>query len=167
MSFHLNILVVIADGFDRLQLGYNLKSTLSQGWLPWISQMCLVSLGSSFYTQVLWETWSDSFNWPEWPTKTICPKRTEQAQYHLSGSLSRLIACWDISMFDDKDELAIDRALLTKKTHEIDAQIKRLQAVRDSLNHVANCPEPSHLDCPSFQKMMKSAKHYLWRLTSS
>ncbi|AXN34338.1 MULTISPECIES: helix-turn-helix domain-containing protein [Vibrio] len=65
------------------------------------------------------------------------------------------------AMFDDKDELAIDRALLTKKTHEIDAQIKRLQAVRDSLNHVANCPEPSHLDCPSFQKMMKSVKHYL------
>ncbi|WP_019275203.1 helix-turn-helix domain-containing protein [Vibrio coralliilyticus] len=65
------------------------------------------------------------------------------------------------AMFDDKDELAIDRALLTKKTHEIDVQIKRLQAVRDSLNHVANCPEPSHLDCPSFQKMMKSVKHYL------
>ncbi|AIS57428.1 MerR family transcriptional regulator [Vibrio coralliilyticus] len=65
------------------------------------------------------------------------------------------------AMFDDKDELAIDRNLLTKKTHEIDAQIKRLQAVRDSLNHVANCPEPSHLDCPSFQKMMKSVKHYL------
>ncbi|PAU39783.1 MerR family transcriptional regulator [Vibrio coralliilyticus] len=65
------------------------------------------------------------------------------------------------AMFDDKDELAIDRALLTKKTHEIDAQIKRLQAVRDSLNHVANCPEPSHLECPSFQKMMKSVKHYL------
>ena len=65
------------------------------------------------------------------------------------------------AMFDEKDELAIDRALLTKKTHEIDAQIKRLQAVRDSLNHVANCPEPSHLDCPSFQKMMKSVKHYL------
>ncbi|KJY88350.1 MULTISPECIES: helix-turn-helix domain-containing protein [Vibrio] len=64
-------------------------------------------------------------------------------------------------MFDDKDELSIDRALLTQKTHEIDAQIKRLQAVRDSLNHVANCPERSHLDCPSFQKMMKSVKHYL------
>ena len=64
-------------------------------------------------------------------------------------------------MFDDKDELSIDRALLTQKTHEIDAQIERLQAVRDSLNHVANCPERSHLDCPSFQKMMKSVKHYL------
>ncbi|GLO63452.1 transcriptional regulator [Vibrio sp. MACH09] len=60
------------------------------------------------------------------------------------------------AMFDKNDELAIDRALLTQKTIEIDAQIKRLQAIRDSLNHVANCPEPSHLECPSFQKMMKS-----------
>lgn len=60
------------------------------------------------------------------------------------------------AMFDKNDELAIDRALLTQKTIEIDAQIKRLQAIRDSLSHVANCPEPSHLECPSFQKMMKS-----------
>ncbi|MCC2520960.1 helix-turn-helix domain-containing protein [Vibrio coralliilyticus] len=77
------------------------------------------------------------------------------------GRLAGLSLVEISAMFDDKDELAIDRALLTKKTNEIDAQIKRLQAVRDSLNHVANCPEPSHLDCPSFQKMMKSVKHYL------
>ena len=77
------------------------------------------------------------------------------------GRLAGLSLVEISAMFDDKDELAIDRALLTKKTHEIDAQIKRLQAVRDSLNHVANCPEPSHLGCPSFQKMMKSVKHYL------
>lgn len=77
------------------------------------------------------------------------------------GRLAGLSLVEISAMFDDKDELAIDRALLTKKTHEIDAQIKRLQAVRDSLNHVANCPEPLHLDCPSFQKMMKSVKHYL------
>ncbi|NRF61059.1 helix-turn-helix domain-containing protein [Vibrio coralliilyticus] len=77
------------------------------------------------------------------------------------GRLAGLSLVEISAMFDGKDELAIDRALLTKKTHEIDAQIKRLQAVRDSLNHVANCPEPSHLDCPSFQKMMKSVKHYL------
>lgn len=77
------------------------------------------------------------------------------------GRLAGLSLVEISAMFDDKDELAIDRALLTKKTHEIDAQIKRLQAVRDSLSHVANCPEPSHLDCPSFQIMMKSVKHYL------
>lgn len=65
------------------------------------------------------------------------------------------------SMFDVDDELAINRKLLTQKVEEIDEQIKRLAIVRDNLNHVANCPQPSHLECPSFQKLMKSAKRYL------
>ncbi|MCG9690066.1 MerR family DNA-binding protein, partial [Vibrio tubiashii] len=65
------------------------------------------------------------------------------------------------SMFDVDDELAINRNLLTQKVEEIDEQIKRLAIVRDNLNHVANCPQPSHLECPSFQKLMKSAKRYL------
>lgn len=65
------------------------------------------------------------------------------------------------SMFDVDDELAINRNLLTQKVEEIDEQIKRLAIVRDNLNHVASCPQPSHLECPSFQKLMKSAKRYL------
>lgn len=65
------------------------------------------------------------------------------------------------SMFDVNDELAINRNLLTQKVEEIDEQIKRLAIVRDNLNHVANCPQPSHLECPSFKKLMKSAKRYL------
>ncbi|NOI79977.1 helix-turn-helix domain-containing protein [Vibrio tubiashii] len=65
------------------------------------------------------------------------------------------------SMFDVDDELAINRNLLTQKVEQIDEQIKRLAIVRDNLNHVANCPQPSHLECPSFQKLMKSAKRYL------
>lgn len=65
------------------------------------------------------------------------------------------------SMFDVNDELAINRNLLTQKVEEIDEQIKRLAIVRDNLNHVANCPQPSHLECPSFKKLMKLAKRYL------
>lgn len=65
------------------------------------------------------------------------------------------------TMFDDNDELAIDRTLLAQKTIEIDAQIKRLQAVRDSLKHVSTCPHSSHIECSSFQKMMKSVKRYM------
>lgn len=65
------------------------------------------------------------------------------------------------SMFDTDDELAINRTLLTQKVKDIDEQIKRLKAVRDNLNHVANCPQSSHLECPSFQKLMKSVKRYL------
>jgi DNA-binding transcriptional MerR regulator len=66
-----------------------------------------------------------------------------------------------LTMFDESDELAIDRTLLAQKALDIDIQIKRLKAVRDSLNHVATCPQPSHLECLSFQKLMKSVKRYL------
>ncbi|GAJ73186.1 transcriptional regulator, MerR family [Vibrio sp. JCM 18904] len=55
----------------------------------------------------------------------------------------------------------IDRDLLTKKALEIDEQIKRLKAVRDSLNHVATCPHESHMDCSSFQRLMKVVKRYV------
>ncbi|GIU02792.1 helix-turn-helix domain-containing protein [Shewanella algidipiscicola] len=63
-----------------------------------------------------------------------------------------------MTMFNESDELSIDRYLLAQKASEIDVQIKRLQAIRDSLNHVASCPQSDHLQCPSFQQLMKSVK---------
>ncbi|ELV8626843.1 MULTISPECIES: helix-turn-helix domain-containing protein [Vibrio] len=60
-----------------------------------------------------------------------------------------------------QDALVLDRDMLNNKAQEIDVQIKRLKAVRDSLHHVANCPHSSHLACPSFQKLMKSVKRHL------
>jgi len=62
------------------------------------------------------------------------------------------------TMFNESDELAIDRTLLAQKASDIDVKIKQLKAIRDSLNHVANCPQSDHLACLSFQKLMKSAK---------
>ena len=52
---------------------------------------------------------------------------------------------------------SIDRDALRAKATEIDRQIYVLQQVRDGLLHVAQCPEPSHLACPKFQKMMRIA----------
>jgi DNA-binding transcriptional MerR regulator len=52
---------------------------------------------------------------------------------------------------------SIDRGALRAKADEIDRQIHVLQQVRDGLLHVAKCPEPSHLECPKFQKMMRIA----------
>lgn len=63
-----------------------------------------------------------------------------------------------MTMFNESDELSIDRYLLAQKASEIDVQIKRLQAIRDSLNHVASCPQSDHLQCPSFQQLMQSVK---------
>lgn len=51
----------------------------------------------------------------------------------------------------------IDRQLLSAKADEIDGLIKRLKAMSSGLRHAAACPAPSHVECPSFQKLLKAA----------
>jgi len=51
----------------------------------------------------------------------------------------------------------IDRQLLAAKADEIDGLIKRLKAMSSGLRHAAACPAPSHVECPSFQKLLKAA----------
>lgn len=51
----------------------------------------------------------------------------------------------------------IDRQLLAAKADEIDALIKRLKAMSNGLRHAAACPAPSHVECPSFQKLLNAA----------
>lgn len=52
---------------------------------------------------------------------------------------------------------SIDRQLLAAKADEIDAQIRRLKAMSAGLRHAAACPAPSHVECPSFQKLLRAA----------
>ncbi len=33
--------------------------------------------------------------------------------------------------------------------------IKRLQAMRNGLRHAVNCPAPSHMECPSFRRLLQ------------
>lgn len=51
----------------------------------------------------------------------------------------------------------VDRALLLSKADEIDATIKRLRAVGEGLRHAASCPAINHVECPSFQRLLKAA----------
>ena len=51
----------------------------------------------------------------------------------------------------------IDRQLLAAKADEIDVLIKHLKAMRSGLRHAAACPAPSHVECPSFQKLLQAA----------
>ncbi|WP_175870282.1 helix-turn-helix domain-containing protein [Burkholderia sp. BCC0397] len=53
----------------------------------------------------------------------------------------------------------IDRAKLDDKADEIDCTIRRLGAVRDALRYAAACPAANHLECPSFQKLLRVATH--------
>ncbi|KVD31510.1 helix-turn-helix domain-containing protein [Burkholderia ubonensis] len=63
------------------------------------------------------------------------------------------------AMFGAGGEPDIDRAKLDAKADELDRTIRRLGAVRDGLRHAAACPAPSHLQCPSFQKLLRIAEH--------
>ncbi|WP_347484325.1 helix-turn-helix domain-containing protein [Vandammella animalimorsus] len=51
----------------------------------------------------------------------------------------------------------VDRKLLLAKADEIDATIKRLKAMSECLRHTAVCPAPSHAQCPTFQRLLKTA----------
>jgi DNA-binding transcriptional MerR regulator len=51
----------------------------------------------------------------------------------------------------------IDRQRLAAKADDIDAQVRRLQAISEGLRHAAACPAPSHAECPTFQRLLKAA----------
>jgi len=51
----------------------------------------------------------------------------------------------------------IDRRKLAAKADEIDAQLRRLRAIRDGLRHAAACPAPSHMECPTFRRILRAA----------
>lgn len=60
-------------------------------------------------------------------------------------------------MFDATGQAMIDRTHLHAKADELDGSIRRLSAMRDGLRHAAECPAPSHVECPEFQKLMQTA----------
>lgn len=51
----------------------------------------------------------------------------------------------------------LPRAELRHRAEDLDRQIRNLSALRDTLRHVADCPAPSHLECPSFRRLLKIA----------
>jgi DNA-binding transcriptional MerR regulator len=61
------------------------------------------------------------------------------------------------SMFGADGRPAIDRTQLAAKAQELDGTIRRLAAMRDGLRHAAVCPAPSHMECPTFQRMLRIA----------
>ena len=58
-------------------------------------------------------------------------------------------------MFGSDGKPNIDRALLSTKADELDASIRRLRAMRNGLRHAAVCPAPSHIECPTFRRLLK------------
>jgi hypothetical protein len=46
---------------------------------------------------------------------------------------------------------------LSAKADDLDRTIGRLAALRDGLRHAAACPAPSHMECPTFRRLLKGA----------
>ncbi|WP_339616569.1 helix-turn-helix domain-containing protein [uncultured Gilvimarinus sp.] len=61
------------------------------------------------------------------------------------------------AMFAADGQPDINRKRLNAKADELDETIKRLSAVRDGLRCVAGCSAPSHLECPSFLRLIAAA----------
>ncbi|WKB53196.1 helix-turn-helix domain-containing protein [Eleftheria terrae] len=61
------------------------------------------------------------------------------------------------SMFTPDGQPSIDREMLLAKAKELDRTIARLQAMRDGLQHAAACTAPSHMECPTFRRILQAA----------
>ena len=61
------------------------------------------------------------------------------------------------AMFRPDGQVDLPRAELRAKADELQRQMVDLRLLRDALRHVADCPAPSHLECPTFRKLMKAA----------
>jgi len=51
----------------------------------------------------------------------------------------------------------LPRDLLHQKADEIDQHIHELTALRDTLRHVADCRAPTHMECPTFRRLVEVA----------
>jgi DNA-binding transcriptional MerR regulator len=61
------------------------------------------------------------------------------------------------AMVTPDGRLRIDRQMLSAKADELDRTIRKLTAVRDGLRHAAVCPARSHLECPTFSRILRAA----------
>lgn len=68
-------------------------------------------------------------------------------------------------MFGAGGAPALPRAELRTRAAEMRDQARQLEALAQMLGHVADCPEPNHLDCPKFQKLLKLATRVQRRAT--
>lgn len=69
-------------------------------------------------------------------------------------------------MFGRDGRLAIPRADLHARADALQRQMAGLRLLRDALRHVADCPAPSHLECPSFRRLMRAASQRSSRETA-
>ena len=60
-------------------------------------------------------------------------------------------------MFAPDGRPRIDRQMLRAKAEELDKTIRKLTEMRDGLRHAAACRAPSHMECPTFRRILRAA----------
>jgi DNA-binding transcriptional MerR regulator len=60
-------------------------------------------------------------------------------------------------MFAPDGRPRIDRRMLAAKAEELDRTIRKLTEMRDGLRHAAACHAPSHMECPTFRRILRAA----------
>jgi len=62
-------------------------------------------------------------------------------------------------MFAPDGRLPINRRMLAAKAEELDKTIRKLSEMRDGLRHAAAGRAPSHMECPTFRRILRAADH--------
>lgn len=60
-------------------------------------------------------------------------------------------------MFGQNGMPDLPRDVFRARADEIDRQIHELTGLRDTLRHVADCAAPSHMECPTFRRLVDLA----------
>jgi DNA-binding transcriptional MerR regulator len=89
--------------------------------------------------------------------RTFAPTVLEQLALIALGQAAGFSLDEIARMFSADGQPSIDRAMLAAKADQVDTLIKRLQAMSNGLRHAVNCPAPSHMECPSFRRLLKAA----------
>lgn len=89
--------------------------------------------------------------------RTFAPEVLEQLSLIALGQAAGFSLDEIKAMFAGGRRAAIDRHALEAKACEIDATIKRLQALSNGLHHAAVCPAPNHFECPTFKRLLRAA----------
>lgn len=89
--------------------------------------------------------------------RTFAPTVLEQLALIALGQAAGFSLDEIARMFSADGQPSIDRTMLAAKADQVDNLIMRLQAMSNGLRHAVNCPAPSHMECPSFRRLLKAA----------
>ncbi len=89
--------------------------------------------------------------------RTFAPTVLEQLALIALGQAAGFSIDEIAQMFSADGKPSIDRTVLATKADQVDTLIKRLQAMSDGLRHAVSCPAPSHMECPSFRRLLSAA----------